>query len=347
MNVPVLLRWQILHDLTHITYDSKVYTVDVLGRLIPVARQCAQTLQYLVVRGREFTDISGLIQDVNGDCVEYPNLLTLKLEQRKGTPTIRRPVSNGLVSFPNLRYLAIDDHYPFGDDIAFRGNSATLEHLSIKPRRETCEILRQFKVFTPSSHPRLQYVKVSELPDDAPNHFLSADSYTQFLFSIAPGAPVRNLAISEAVDDTFHGLDILQNHACIQVLVLPNTVLPLWFAVSLIKWLPLLSDLHCLSVYADPLTEDASLDEFHTYIQSLHSPENKRLRCWRLDRAISQYIEQIVICVVVVASICPNFNHIALPSISHNTFMSKLEVDIESGKYKQYEPHLRRLLFWK
>ncbi|KAJ2354105.1 hypothetical protein GGH92_000240 [Coemansia sp. RSA 2673] len=347
MNIPMVLRSELLHGLTHITYDSKGYTVDARGQRMQVVRQSAQTLQYLVIQARAFIDVAGLIQNADGNYIKYSNLRTLKLEQRKNTPPTHRPDTSGVVLFPNLLHLTINDHYPFGDDIAFRGNLATLEYLCIMPRRETCDILRQYSVFTASSHPKLQCVKVSGLPDDAPTHFQSTNLFTQFVLNIAPGASVREIAVSEPVDDTFHALDNLQNHACIQVLVLPGTVLPLWFAVSLIKWLPLLSDLHCLSIFADPLTDEASLAEVNTYIQSFRSLINNRFRCWRLNKANSSYFVQIVICVTVVTAICPNFNHIALPSISHNNFMTVLKDAIETGKYKQYEPRLRPLLFWK
>ncbi|KAJ2864386.1 hypothetical protein GGH94_002944 [Coemansia aciculifera] len=347
MNIPVVLRSETLHDLTHITYDSKGYTVDVRGQLMQMVRQNAQTLQYLVIRAVVLIDVAGLNQDVDGNYIKYPNLRTLKLELRKSNPTIHRPVASGVAPFPNLRHLTINDHYPFGDDIAFRDNSATLEYLCIMPRRDTCDMLRKYHVFTPSSHPKLQCVKVSGLPDDAPNHFQSTDLFTQFILNIAPGASVRDIAILEPVDDTFHALDNLQNHGCIQVLVLPDTVLPLWFVVSLIKWLPLLSNLHCLSIYTDPLTEEASLDEVHAYVQSLCSLKNRQFRCLRLNKANSPYFVQIVVCIAVVTAICPNFSHIALPRISHNKFMTVLEEAIESGKYEHYEPHLRRLLFWK
>ncbi|KAJ2059593.1 hypothetical protein GGI17_004295 [Coemansia sp. S146] len=46
----------------------------------------------------------------------------------------------------------------------------------------------------------------------------------------------------------------------------------------------------------------------------------------RLNKVDRPYFEQIAICVAAMTLVCPNFNLIALPSISNNKFMSILEV---------------------
>ncbi|KAJ2459851.1 hypothetical protein GGF42_001212 [Coemansia sp. RSA 2424] len=345
--IPMPPQLKTLPNLTRITYDDEFYGRDVDGQFVQMVRRSAQTLQYLVIRARDIEDAHGLVQDDDGRCIAYPCLVTLKLEQREFFSTVPLPVTSGAIPFPSLRHLSIGDLYPFGDDTPFRGNAATLEYLHIMPRRETCDILHRFSVFTPTSHPKLQCVSTPELLDNARPDFQSLNDLVQFVLSIAPNAAVLDIGITGTVDDTFHAFDVLKNHANIQVLFLSTMNLSLSLVVSLIEWLPLLSDLHCLTVDPDPLYHNVSPDEILAYTQSLNGVKNKRFRYWRLFSENRYYCYPAVVCVLAVSSICPNFTHIAFPNDKHNRFMAALEEAIKSGKYKQFEPRLRRLLFKK
>ncbi|KAJ2334931.1 hypothetical protein GGI00_001619, partial [Coemansia sp. RSA 2681] len=204
-----------LPNLTRITYDDNWDDRDVNGLFVRMVQQSAQTLQYLFVRARNIEDALGLVQDDDGHYIAYPCLAMLRLHQREFFSTVTRPVTSGVIPFPSLRHLSIDDIYPFGDDTPFRGNAATLEYLHIMPRRETRDILRRFSVFTPTSHPKLQCVRTCmqrgyELED------LSTSDLVQFALSIVPNAAVRDIGISGPVGRTFHALDALKNHANIQ-----------------------------------------------------------------------------------------------------------------------------------
>ncbi|KAJ2747341.1 hypothetical protein GGI20_000592 [Coemansia sp. BCRC 34301] len=65
------------------------------------------------------------------------------------------------------------------------------------------------------------------------------------------------------------------------------------------------------------------------------------------DKADDNNLKEIVICVLGVALMCPNFSHVALSNCVHDGFMSVLEETIESDKFRQYNARLRRLLFQK
>ncbi|KAJ2461536.1 hypothetical protein GGF42_000125 [Coemansia sp. RSA 2424] len=344
---PMTPRLEAFPNLTRITYDHLWCERDVGGQFVQMVRQSAQTLQYLFIKARDIDDALGLVQDDNGHYIEYPCLVTLNLEQREFFSRVPLPVTSGAIPFPGLRHLSIDDFYPFGDDTPFRGNAATLEYLQIMPRRKTYDTLRRFNVFTPTSHPKLQCVRTSHVPGYTLSDFQSGNDIVQFVLSIAPKAAVRENDICGTVGSTFHALDVLKNYTNIQVLVLPGMELPLRFVVSLIEWLPLLSDLYCWAANSEPLDKDASPDEILAYTQSLHGVKNERLRCWRLHNREDYNFRRVFVCVLTVASICPNFTHITFPSNEHYRFMAALEEIICSGKFKQFEPRLRRLLLKK
>ncbi|KAJ2859738.1 hypothetical protein GGH94_005940 [Coemansia aciculifera] len=52
--------------------------------------------------------------------------------------------------------LILRSHYPFGDDVVFRGNDATLEYLKVALYPELVTILERHNVFTRTSHPQLK-----------------------------------------------------------------------------------------------------------------------------------------------------------------------------------------------
>ncbi|KAJ2579858.1 hypothetical protein GGH95_002888, partial [Coemansia sp. RSA 1836] len=178
-----------LPNFTRITYDHLWCDRDVDGQFMRMVRQSAQILQYLFIKARDIEDA-----------------------------LVPRPVTSGAISFPSLWHLSIGDLYPFGDDTPFRGNAAMLKYLHIMLRRKTCDILRRFSVFTPTSHPKLQCVRTCKLPPDEPDDFQDYNDLVQFTLSIAPNAAVRDIGVSVTVDDTFHAFDVLKSYANIQVL---------------------------------------------------------------------------------------------------------------------------------
>ncbi|KAJ2580051.1 hypothetical protein GGH95_002793, partial [Coemansia sp. RSA 1836] len=205
-----------LPNLTRVTYNSMGYGMDAGSPILQMVRQSAQTLQYLFIKAQDIEDVLGLAQDDDGHYIEYPCLATLKLGQHALSSTVLRPVTGGVILFPSLRQLSIGDLYPFGDDTLFRGNAATLEYLLIMPRRETCDILRRFNVFTPNSHPKLQCVRTCKQRGYEPDDLQPTDDLVQFALSIAPNTAVRDIGITGPVGSTFHALDALKNHANIQ-----------------------------------------------------------------------------------------------------------------------------------
>ncbi|KAJ2364030.1 hypothetical protein H4S02_010977, partial [Coemansia sp. RSA 2611] len=246
----------------------------------------------------------------------------------QGVP--QRLVVKGDIPFPSLRCLRLKLDYPFDDDILFRRNAASLECLEVGLNHTTVDMLRRHNVFTPTSHPKLQCVKIGHYGDLVPDPFPSVTECTRFVLSIAPGASVREM----------HGLptnaSILPvfpaggTHTCIQVLSLPRTSLTLWEAVTLVKSLPLLTDLYTSPPSLGPLPAGVTLAELPAYIRSNYAPINERFRCWHIKFHMFGEDKEIVICVLVMALACPNFDY-AVPSIGRRpSFMRLLEEKINT-----------------
>ncbi|KAJ2888721.1 hypothetical protein GGI21_006687 [Coemansia aciculifera] len=87
------------------------------------------------------------------------------------------------------------------------------------------------------------------------------------------------------------------------------------------------------------------MDNLLAFRRSLHDVTNRRFRCWRIGNAEDYSVKEVLVCVLAVAMICPNFVHIALPFYDHSELMAMLEEVIKSGEFVQIESQLQRLLF--
>ncbi|KAJ2061211.1 hypothetical protein GGI17_003246 [Coemansia sp. S146] len=322
------------------------------GHVLSLARRSAQTLQYLELQLFSGTDTTGLFQDPDsGEYVNYPHLHTFKLKMSQKSQAIRGPVFDDTVPFPSLRRLYVGANYPFGDDVLFRGNSATLEYLSLALYQETVAILSAHCVFTPISHPHLQCVNIIPLSSGTRNDFATPIAYLEYVMSISPGASVRQIADMRSIRNAIiPALSVLGNYACIQVLSLPYTELSLWDTISLIKSLPLLSDLATKNSNLGELPLGVSTPDLPEYVRSNYAPMGKRLRCWHISYFWSYDTVEVVTVALLLALACPNFDYAVVDDYNlKETFMKVMREKIDEPGFSQDAPRLRRLIFngWK
>ncbi|KAJ2352053.1 hypothetical protein GGH92_001487 [Coemansia sp. RSA 2673] len=344
--IPMELPVDTVHDLVHFNYYTLDDNIDNHVRAMQVARQSAATLQYLRFNANTRTGLSNLFWDSDsGSYFNYPCLLSLVLGIWTFSPVLLPPVARGVVLFPRLSDLKMTNTYPFSDDLPFRGNVATLRYLHIVATREVCDILRQYEVFSSTSHSELKRVEIESPTDGIPSHFESREAYMRFALGIGPGALVRSIRGISTGEDLSPALSLLTSHSCIQLLDFPDTPLMLWDIEFLTRSLPLLSNLGCLSTGLGLMMEDIALDEYAEFMHSLSSPSRENFRCWRLANVVRGDLQETVECVLSVALFCPNFDYAAVSSLIRKEFMKLMEETIQSDGFKQHAPRLRRLLF--
>ncbi|KAJ2832765.1 hypothetical protein FBU31_002025 [Coemansia sp. 'formosensis'] len=229
---PVDVPVDSIPNLVHI--DTNTYSI---GSFVQLARQSAATLQYLRIITYSPSCPSGLIEDINGDYVTYPQLRTLKLDISQASTIPKRLAFPGAIPFPNIRLLSIKGGYPFDDDVLFRGNATILECLVMVVGHDDIVKFLKRGVFMPTSHPKLQCVKILYLSD-------RKSEYLQLLLNIAPNAVVRGVFNCGLVSNISSAISVFSNHPNIQVLDMPGVSLGLEDVIALIQSLPLLSDLH-------------------------------------------------------------------------------------------------------
>ncbi|KAJ2448073.1 hypothetical protein GGF42_005240 [Coemansia sp. RSA 2424] len=333
-----------IRDLVHI--ECGIVGLD--QATISLTRRSAQTLQLLQIRFKFDTDIVGLIRDANsGSYLEYPCLRKLKLSSYDSITPSMSSVFSGAVPFPSLRHLSISCNYPFADDVLFRGNSATLESLKVTPHPATVAMLTSCNLFTPTSHPKLQLVAIGALPSLAPGPFPDIGTYLRFVLRIAPGASVRvipNLPSNNS--DLSSALSMFGDHLRIQVLSMPGTLLTLWDIISLIKSLPLLSDLATQPVVLGAMPQGITAAELPAYVRMTYPSMGKRFRCWHWEYYYGQPdYAKLTTCMLLLALVCPNFDYAVVHANHREEFMEAMRVQIAEPGFSQDAPRLRRLLF--
>ncbi|KAJ2902823.1 hypothetical protein GGI21_004509 [Coemansia aciculifera] len=330
---PVELQVDSTNVLTHIDIETKC-----IEPVVQLARQSAGVLQSLCIRTRQSGNISELIKDASGDYVEYPQLRVLKLAHYGYSGIDPRPAMPGAVPFPNLRVLKVAHTYPFEDDVLFRGNAATLESLEMLTGVDTLE---RYRVFTPASHAKLQYVRIGYVTK--PFHRNMA-TYMQFLLDIGPNAAVR--AFGCDVFHLPHMIPLLGGYPSIQVLCIPSVDMSLWDAVSVITSLPLLSDLYVRKFALGQLPKDVTtMDELPAHMVSKFGQIGKRFRCCHVSFDWRGYQRDTVPCVLLLALICPSLDYcFSADKYSRGDFMTLMKEAVGSDCFKDHAPRLQRLL---
>ncbi|KAJ2864229.1 hypothetical protein GGH94_003055 [Coemansia aciculifera] len=341
---PVWLQLNIICNLIHVSYASDS-SINSTYQFIQLARENASTLQSLEFKCEHYLDVLSLVQDAAGNHVAYPCLLTLTLWTEFLSEEPRPLAFHEGVPFPILQRLRINLGCQFDDDTFFRGNAATLEHLSMQLDSVSASMLHEYQVFVLGSHPKLQVVRFSYTDDFGSELFASSAEALQFMYNIGPCAAVREYSQAYTPANLEFDFTPLGSHACIQVLSLPNLCPDIWQVIALIKSLPLLSDLHTSMPSLGPMPDDVTLDSLPRHIVSNYAPIGRRFRCWHPKSGYVTNFTELTTCVLLLALVCPNFDYAVPPSFQRRLFMEILEKDINSDRFMPYAPRLRRLLF--
>ncbi|KAJ2027225.1 hypothetical protein IWW57_002701 [Coemansia sp. S610] len=340
---PVRIDQQ-LGGLCSLVYSS--YGSNDGGKAIMELGRCnASTLRVLDIFPSAHIDIASLIRNSDGSYVQYPCLLELRLNGRPREDVPRSSVFPGAVPFPNLRHLKLKHVYSYSDDTIFRGNAATLESLYIFLSLGEARVLNECGVFTPDSHPKLQNVKVELASSDQHNFFGSDVDFIRFVLSVGPNAPVRTICHSPFNPAFGSMLPVLGEHTRIQVLKLEHLALTLWDTMALVKALPLLSDLHTKSFTPGPWPTGVPNHKLPAYVIARYAPIGSRFRCWHFESDAGGNIKNVVLCVLLLALACPNFDYAVAYAINRDAFMAGMEQMIAKGGFRPHASRLRRLLY--
>ncbi|KAJ2880201.1 hypothetical protein H4R27_004866 [Coemansia aciculifera] len=308
--MPAALLSSIACNLVHI----KRTVVNNDKNFIKLAQHSSTILESLVIDSKRCINTPSIIWKEDGDdFVTYPHLHTLKLSVNPGYCETLGSVPTDVVPFPNLRCLKIDYENAFGDDVVFRGNAATLESLDLDLSSFTVSVLRQYGVFTPTSHPKLRYARLWDKRRYTPRVFATNAEALQFAMEIGPTAPMRYIAGFPNGAKLIPTLSQLNGLGSIQFLNLNTTAFSFWDVIALIKILPMMSDLTVKSTSPGPLPYGITLDKLPAYVLSTYAPMGECFRCWRFDSPTTASFTINAQCVLLLALVYPNFTFAVPP----------------------------------
>ncbi|KAJ2731250.1 hypothetical protein IW152_004697 [Coemansia sp. BCRC 34962] len=351
-NLRIDLPLNLIHNVVHVNHDSS----ECNDQVFSLIRYCAPTLESLALSARSFDDrLASLICADNGAYTTYPRLLTLRISSYSNADSSSEPTFKNAVPFPSLRHLHINKYYTFGDDVLFRGNSTTLKSLQLVLNPFAVDLLTRHKVFTPTSHPNLQIVKVKRITGLIERSFhAAADNYMRFVLMIGPNAVVRDIGSRKTADD-FHGiqpdthlllrsaLSLFAEHPWINVLALSDTRLELWDGFNIIKSLPLLTDLHTDGITFGEMPHGVTANELPAYVVATYGSASERFRCWHIIDYRTGGYEILASCVLLLALVCPSFSYFAHPYSLRKQIYDPMVNLSKSARFEPFMPRLERL----
>ncbi|KAJ2840826.1 hypothetical protein FBU31_000084 [Coemansia sp. 'formosensis'] len=203
-------------------------------------------------------------------------------------------------------------------------------------------ILRRHRVFTPESHPKLQYVRVWNASHHVPDIFATNAEALRFILSIGTTAPTRITDIHITGTELTGVTTSLTNLDYIQYLSLDQIDLDLWDTITLIKSLPLLSDLRTWPPIIGTLPDGIALGDLPAYVVSTLAPMGIQFRRWFL---VGKVEEASLKCVLLLALACPKFWYASTKYVRHEQVLPMMEQAISSDMFKPYSPRLQNLKF--
>ncbi|KAJ2683385.1 hypothetical protein IWW39_005533 [Coemansia spiralis] len=341
------IKLNAIGNLAHIKCE-----VEYCGKsFIELARLSSETLESLIIGPYNGYMSPQFALDKDRGSVVYPRLHTLKLSNHLSNKEMLYPVSTNVMPFLSLRILKLKNECTFGDDVFFRGNSATLEVLDSHLSSVAMAVIRHLSVFTPTSHPKLRSVRFCSPYELVPEHFATKAEALKFALQIGPAATTRDISMYLNGAELTHPLIQLGGLDSIQYLSLSHSKLELWDIIVLIKALPMMSDLSVEPLGIGPLPDDVTLHELPDYMVSTYALMGERFRCWHLIYHDEMDHAEKVRCVFLVALVCPNLTRVTYPWESLDLFVDTMEDEVDSDLFIDYEPRLRHLIdhrtvFW-
>ncbi|KAJ1994089.1 hypothetical protein GGI25_000874 [Coemansia spiralis] len=304
--------------------------------------QCS-TLQEVTIHSIDTDDLSSLLLDDNGTVVTYPYLLNLTLDGQAGMEVTNRLEFEDAVPFPRLVKLNANIIYPFGDDVLFRGNSGSLEELSLNFDYATATIINRANVFTPGKYKKLKTVDIRSFIEDIDNCDKQVKHHMKLLQGVA--STTKKLLIRD-IDISQSFLEILPKSRLfkdIHTLCLNEIHLGLVDILEILTALSALQFLESGLVELVATTNSIGIHDLDTLCRK-YSMINKCFYKWRVPQESIISVESGAQYAVILAMLCPRFRIIQLPDQHKPEYFEKVKHYMNGPYFLKYPNVQNRLL---
>ncbi|KAJ2067566.1 hypothetical protein GGI16_009639, partial [Coemansia sp. S142-1] len=240
---------------------------------------------------------------MDGNAVIYPKLQYLEPSFDYNDP-IERVLAPDIVPFPVLQCLRLFSRYPFGDDVMFRGNSATLEKLSICLDAEDIAILMCNPVFN-GEFRNLRTLYIDN--GFGRNNLTQVPMPTMHKFIRNVAANARKVSLTSNIP--LSGLIDLTSSGCrfesIQFLDMRSKKSSLHDILRLLNALPVLAKLFCDIDDLDSGFKLLTDDDLPDHVASNFGNAGNHLHTWLLPHAGGERSMKVADYVMLLAIACP------------------------------------------
>ncbi|KAJ2023108.1 hypothetical protein IWW57_004255, partial [Coemansia sp. S610] len=212
--------------------------VDLRAQLV---HRCASSLKSLYVISN---DEKALFYGVDGNTVVYPNVQDLTVIAYVPDSPNGRLLVPDAVPFPKLKTLEVFLEYPYGDDVLFRGNSGTLESLTIWADKETVEMLNSSPAFG-NKFTSLRKLAIANKDDFGYDTLVPKEAMARFLGTLVGSVRSLDLASPISVGGLISAVRPRRSCDNIQVLKIGQVNLTAVSILGLLQELPALAKLTC------------------------------------------------------------------------------------------------------
>ncbi|KAJ2257576.1 hypothetical protein GGI13_000865 [Coemansia sp. RSA 455] len=279
---------------------------------------------------------------MDGNAVIYPKLQYLEPHFNYDDP-IERVLAPDILPFPVLKCLKLFSCYKLGDDVMFRGNSATLEKLVLRLDADDVAALSSSPVVNRKfRNLRTLIIDNSQLI----NNLAQVPMPTMHKF-------IRNLAanackVSLTSNVPLSGLIDLTNSSCrfedIQFLDIKGSKSSLHDILRLLKALPVLAKLFCDIDDLDSGFKLLTDDDLPDHVASNFGNAGKHLHTWLLPQGRGQRSMKVADYVMLLAIACPRLMLVETLCIDSRSYHTRVTEASRSGPFSKYASRLNRFL---
>ncbi|KAJ2020155.1 hypothetical protein GGI06_002412 [Coemansia sp. S85] len=312
--------------------------VDFRAQLV---HRCASSLKSLYVI---LNNANALFYDVEGNTVVYPNVQDLTMVAYMPDSPNERLLVPDAVPFPKLKTLEVFLEYPYGDDVLFRGNSGTLESLTIWADKETVEMLNSSPAFG-NKFTSLRKLAIANHDDFGYDALVPKEAMARFL-GILVGS-VRSLDLVSPISVGRLISAVRPRRSCdnIQVLKIGQVNLTAVSILGLLQELPALAKLTCAIYDLGSELEHVATEEQPDYVVSTYQTAGRQLSILSMSFDMDGDKDKAALCVMLLVLACPRLRQVILERDGFSDLQVAIVEMMHSGPFSKYVSRFDQLLF--
>ncbi|KAI7825445.1 hypothetical protein BX661DRAFT_38439 [Kickxella alabastrina] len=263
------------------------------------------------------------------------------------TPTLMpvTPLFKHFVHFPYLKTLEFNDGYPFSDDVLFRGNSCTLEKLTIVADSAFVDMAIECQFFSTNQFPNLERIDLAfDLPELDYMPFVHPKikhCLLQILSAASFSSSVRRLSLEGILSDNvfLQAVKRLSLFSSVDTIILNDYTLRFAEIVTILRHTPCLRSLRCQLSNERPAIDGWSGVELVDYMHTVG--DNFGRYFMSIDIGYVFYKEYAAECIALLAISCPLLSRFDVGNVYKDELYSELRRIATSELFSRYANRLQ------